>query len=325
MSLPRVTVIIPARDVADVIEPAVRSVLAQTLPDWRVIAVNDGSRDGTGAILRELAQRDGRFSLIEHDQPRGLGAARNVALERVETEFVAFLDGDDEMRPDALRLATDSLIASGSDMLVGAYTRLRAVNGIWTRGPVQPWVEASTVPARVGTDLDEHPDLVGNIVAWSKITRTSLWRRTGVRFPEGVMYEDQVVAQQLYVAARGIDVTPEVLVDWRVRETGDSITQREADPAVLADCLTQMAAGLDVLQARPQAAARRTTQILRMDMPRLAEVAAADAQSRALLAGFVRTLDPSEADLSLPTQSPARPDDPEAPTVRAVFERVLAW
>lgn len=322
MSSPVVTVIVPARDLADLIDAALASIQAQTTPDWRVILVDDGSRDDTRDIMRRYVDADGRFTLISHDAARGLGAARNAALARVETEFVAFLDGDDEMRPDALRLATTALTASGSDMLVGAYTRLRLIDGEWTRGAVQPWVAASTTPARVGTSLGEHPDVVGNIVAWSKVTRTSLWRRTGVVFPEGVLYEDQAVAQRLYAATHGIDVTPEVLVDWRVRASGDSITQREADPRVLTDCLAQMSAGLDALHAHPAAAARRTTQILRMDVPRLAEIATA--QTLPLLAAFVCTLSPTAADLLLPTQSPSNPDDPAAPLVGEVYDRVLS-
>lgn len=321
-----VTVIVPGRDVAGLIEPALASLQAQSENRWQAILVDDGSTDGTGMIMAAAAASDPRIRVISHPSPRGLGAARNAALDLVDTQFTAFLDGDDVMRPDALRVALETLEASGSELLVGAYTRLRFVDSSWIVGEVQPWVAASTAPRRIRTSVDAHPDVVGNIVAWSKVTRTALWQRTGVRFPEGVLYEDQLVAQQLYVAADGIDTIPDVLVDWRIRATGDSITQREADPTVLADCITQMTAGLDVLrQSNPGAAARRTTQILRMDLPRLAGIAADASAARTLLGTFARTLEPTAEDRELRTQSVTAWDAPDSPLVGTVLDAVTAW
>lgn len=321
-----VTVIVAGRDIAALAPAALDSLLAQTEPRFRAVLIDDGSVDETGAIFRRYADADPRFHAIWHADSLGLGAARNHGLSLVDTEFVAFLDADDIMRPQALEHTIASLRASGSDLAVGTYVRLRDVGGVWQSGQVQPWVAASVAPPRVGVTLAEHPAVVGNIVAWSKVSRHTLWTRTDTRFPEGVLYEDQVVAQRLYAAARGIDLLDEVLVEWRVRSDGTSITQREADPRVLADCVAQMAAGLDVLRlASPEAAAARTTQILRMDLPRLASIEELTPASRTELANFARTLRPTPTDRALLTQSPANPNDPAAPTVGAVYDRVTAW
>jgi hypothetical protein len=111
---------------------------------------------------------------------------------------------------------------------VGAYVRLRADEaGTYRPGPVQPWVRAATDPPRLATTLAAHPEVSGNIVAWSKLSRVELWRRTGLRFPEGKLYEDQLVAQRLSTAARAIDVIPDVVVHWRERADGSSITQNK--------------------------------------------------------------------------------------------------
>lgn len=299
-----VTVIVPGRDVADYAADALESLRAQTFPAWRAILVDDGSTDATTAVFAEAADTDPRFHFVRHDRARGLGAARNAALELVETPLVAFLDADDVLTPTALDVLVGSLTASGSDFAVGAYVRLRPdADGGYTPGIVQPWVAASTTPARQGTTLAEHPDASGNIVAWSKVSRIEFWRRHDLRFPEGRAYEDQVVAQRMYTAARAFDVVPDVVVLWRERADGSSITQHKDDLRVLADYLEAMRAGIAVLDAAGQRAAARARVrlILDMDVPPLVEIARThpDSAYRRVLGAFVRDLDARAAEESV--------------------------
>ncbi|RLK49055.1 glycosyltransferase family 2 protein [Microbacterium telephonicum] len=295
MSTPVVTVIVPGRDVGEFAAEALASLRAQTLDSWCAVLVDDGSTDATTAIFADATATDPRFSLVRHDIPRGLGAARNAGLDLVQTPFVGFLDADDVMTPSALERLVGALDASGSDIAVGAYVRLRPdADGGYTPGIVQPWVSAATAPPRAGTDLTAHPDVSGNIVAWSKVSRIELWRRAEVRFPEGKLYEDQLVAQRLYTLARGIDVVPDVVVHWRERADGSSITQHKDAVPVLADYLEAMRGGIAVLDAAGHAAAARSRVrlILDMDVPPLVRIAQGhrdDAYRRALGA-FVRDL-----------------------------------
>ncbi|WP_425836601.1 glycosyltransferase family 2 protein [Microbacterium sp. PA5] len=297
MSLPAVTVIVPGRDVAAYAAQALDSLRAQTFPDWRAILVDDGSTDATTTIFEAAAAGDSRFTVIRHDAPRGLGAARNAALDLVDTPFVGFLDADDELTPSALERLVGTLSASGSDLVVGAYVRLRPETGpgdtvVYSPGVVQPWVAAATDPARRGTTLAAHPEVSGNIVAWSKVSRVEFWRRHGIRFPEGKLYEDQIVAQRMYTLARAIDVVPDVVVLWRERADGSSITQHKDAVAVLLDYLNALRGGLAVLDAASQhAAARaRVRLILDMDTPPLIRIAQdhPDDAYRRALGAFVR-------------------------------------
>lgn len=70
------------------------SVLAQTFTDWEAICVDDGSTDGSGEILDEYAARDARIRVI-HQKNAGVSAARNVALDVAQGEWIWFVDGDD--------------------------------------------------------------------------------------------------------------------------------------------------------------------------------------------------------------------------------------
>ncbi|MCW3491752.1 glycosyltransferase family 2 protein [Microbacterium sp. SSM24] len=292
---PVVTVIVPGYDVADFAQEAVDSLRAQTLTAWNAILIDDASTDGTGAIFDTAADADARFRVVHHAVRAGLSAARNTGLDLVATPYVAFLDADDRYTPRALERLVGTVERSGSDLALGAYVRLRPdAAGGYRAGHVQPWVAAATDPERLSTTLDAHPDASGNIVAWSKVSRLDLWRREGLRFPVGKAYEDQIVAQQLYTRARGFDVVPDVVVEWRERADGSSITQQKSQLPVLRDYLEALAGGIAVLDAagQPRAAASRVRLILSMDLPPLVEIARdhPDAEYRRTLGAFVRRL-----------------------------------
>lgn len=91
-----------ARDASDTIVRAVSSLLAQDSQAWRLIIVNDNSTDDTGRIADTYALSDARITAI-HGCYDGTGSARNTALPVIGTEFVTYLDADDEFEPEYLR------------------------------------------------------------------------------------------------------------------------------------------------------------------------------------------------------------------------------
>lgn len=296
MSSTPVTVIVPGFDVAAFAEEALDSLRAQTHVHWTAVLVDDASTDGTARIFADAASADRRFRLERHAEQRGLGAARNTGLSRVDTPYVAFLDADDRFRPNALTRLADTLDRTGSDFAVGAYVRLRpdADTPGYTAGEVQPWVTASTSPARERTTITEHPAASGNIVAWSKMSRTEFWHAHDLRFPEGRYYEDQVLTQRLYTSAAAFDVIPDVIVDWRQRRDGGSITQRLGELAVLRDYLDALGEGIAVLrEARVDAAVQERGALIRtLDLPPLLRIAEThpDPAYRIALEAFLETL-----------------------------------
>jgi CDP-glycerol glycerophosphotransferase len=290
-----ITVIVPGHDVEPYAQEALDSLVAQSRTDWTAVLVDDASTDATGELFAAAARADPRFRLVRHEERRGLAAARNTGLDLVNTPLLGFLDADDRLRPDALERLIGTLDASGSDFAVGAYVRLRPDGvGGYAAGEVQPWVAAATTPARRGTTLAAHPEASGNIVAWSKVSRTGFWRRNDLRFPEGRLYEDQVLAQRMYAAARAFDVIPDVVVEWRERADGTSITQGRNTLPVLREYLAAMHGGVEVLaDAGLHAAVQsRVRLILAMDVPPLVEIAREhpDPAYRRVLGAFVRDI-----------------------------------
>jgi glycosyltransferase involved in cell wall biosynthesis len=292
---PVVTVIVPGFDVAEYAREALDSLRAQSLTRWTAVLVDDASTDDTGAIFDEAAASDDRFRVVHHATRGGLSAARNTGLDLAQTPYVGFLDADDRYTPHALERLVGTLERSGSDFALGAYVRLRPdTAGGYTAGEVQPWVAAATDPERLGTTLAAHPEASGNIVAWSKVSRLDLWHREGLRFPVGKAYEDQILAQEMYVRARAFDVIPDVVVEWRERADGSSITQHKSELPVLRDYLEALAGGIAVLDAAEQrrAAASRIRLIRSMDLPPLEAIARdhADDEYREALGAFVQAL-----------------------------------
>lgn len=110
-----VTVIMPAYDEADYVGEAVASVLNQTLADFELIVVDDGSGDGTAAQAAAAARGDGRVKVVRCPPPaRGPNAARNLGLAMARGAYVAFTDSDDLMHPRRLELQLAELSRASS-------------------------------------------------------------------------------------------------------------------------------------------------------------------------------------------------------------------
>lgn len=102
LSMPKVDIIIPAYNAAHFLPEAIESVIAQTFPDWRILLVDDGSRDNTREILAPYIERLGPKLQYIYQENRGLPAARNTAIRHSTAEFLALLDADDVWLPRRL-------------------------------------------------------------------------------------------------------------------------------------------------------------------------------------------------------------------------------
>ncbi|WFU39382.1 trifunctional glycosyltransferase/class I SAM-dependent methyltransferase/polysaccharide deacetylase [Bradyrhizobium sp. CB82] len=91
---PRTSVVIAARDAEETIAETLGSLLAQSVSDWEALIVDDGSNDGTAAIVAEHAARDSRFRLLNCDGA-GASSARNKGISNARGERILFLDSDD--------------------------------------------------------------------------------------------------------------------------------------------------------------------------------------------------------------------------------------
>jgi glycosyltransferase involved in cell wall biosynthesis len=120
--LPRLAVVVPARNEAGAIEQCLRSLLALDYPDFEIIAVNDRSSDATAAIMDKLALTDSRLQVIHvAELPEGwMGKTHAMwqAAERSTGELLLFTDGDTDFHPQSLRRAVEYMVAAKAHHLV---------------------------------------------------------------------------------------------------------------------------------------------------------------------------------------------------------------
>ncbi len=114
---PKISIIIPVRNGENYLAEALESALDQTYPNKEIVVVDDGSTDGT----REIVERFSVRSL--HQDPRGVGAARNRGVTHAAGEYLAFLDHDDLWEKTKLTAQMTLLLEKKSDPLVFAQVR----------------------------------------------------------------------------------------------------------------------------------------------------------------------------------------------------------
>lgn len=117
-----VSVVMPVRDALATVARAVESIRAQTLADWELVAVDDGSTDGAREALRALARAERRLRLIEQE-PRGIVAALNAGLAAARAPLIARMDADDEALPERLAAQVAFLDARPELGLAGSLVR----------------------------------------------------------------------------------------------------------------------------------------------------------------------------------------------------------
>ena len=214
-----VSVIVPVYQVEQYLEACVRSVLAQTCPDWELILVDDGSPDKSGAICDAFAKEDPRIRVI-HQENQGLAAARNRGIEAAGGEQLLFLDSDDTWDPDLLEALLKAQQAEEADLVMFPLS-YEDEAGRKLESP--PFPSALSLS---GEEMLEKLCREGNpqfVTAVNRLYPRRLWEM--LRFPEGRFHEDEFTAHRIYAACRKI-----VLIEspcYRYRQRGGSITRQE--------------------------------------------------------------------------------------------------
>jgi glycosyltransferase involved in cell wall biosynthesis len=119
---PQVSVLMPVFNTASYLSDALTSVLTQTLADIELIAVDDGSQDGSTETLKSFAARDSRVRLIIREN-RGIIATRNELLAAARADFVAWMDSDDVSLPNRIAAQIEAFQDDPSLVCVGAATQ----------------------------------------------------------------------------------------------------------------------------------------------------------------------------------------------------------
>ena len=218
---PRVSVIVAVYDTERYLGECLESVLAQSMSDLEVICIDDGSTDGSPSVLETFAGRDSRVKVARKDNG-GQSSARNAGIDMARGEYVLFLDSDDYLDLDALEILCEKADADRLDDLF--YT-------------AQSFFESPEEEAAAGQYADyyartaQYPDVMTGCALFSamsanfdvkphpglQLLRRSLLTEGGVRFFEGIVYEDNLFTMQCYALAKRAAYLDEALYHRRVR------------------------------------------------------------------------------------------------------------
>jgi len=230
-------VVVPAYDAERYVGASLRSLQEQTLPSWRCVVVDDGSRDGTAAIVQAVADGDQRVRLVR--QPNaGPAAARSRGLAELPADvgLVGFLDSDDTLTADALAALAKSLAARPDAVGVFGVAELMDEQGRPVRAGVHPDRQRArlAIRGRRLVPLDRGADTTfADLVVWGPIwpSAVGLHRRhvleeVGGFDPSFPVQEDWEL--YLRMSRRGPFAFLDRQVAW-YRRHGANLTERHLD------------------------------------------------------------------------------------------------
>ncbi|MEU1703791.1 CDP-glycerol glycerophosphotransferase family protein [Streptomyces sp. NPDC005706] len=219
--MPRFSLIVPCYKVQGFLRECLDSVLRQSFADFELIAVDDRSPDGCGAILDEYAARDPRVKVLHLPENAGLGRARNAGLPHATGDYLFFLDSDDTLTPGALGAMADRLAEAGDpDVLVFDYARTYWWGGT-RRNALAHVLAGAGAETFTAAGRPEILDLL--MVVWNKVYRRDFVEENGFEFPPGY-YEDTPWTFPVMLSARRIAALDRICLNYRQRRQGNILS-----------------------------------------------------------------------------------------------------
>lgn len=223
-----VSVIIPIYNAEKYLKCCLDSVITQSYPYLEIICVNDGSTDKSAEIIQEYAQKDNRIVVITQPN-RGLSAARNAGLDKSSGNYIMFVDADDFIEVTMVEVLLENLLTYNSDF---------AIESVWVYDEKNQskaetndaYFTLSWLNPSFNKRAFSHKELIKElffmpVMAWSKIYDARFLKGSGVRFPEGLTYEDNPFFYELFFKAQRVSVDRRKLYNYRVNVDG-SITKK---------------------------------------------------------------------------------------------------
>jgi len=217
--MPRVSLIVPVYNVERYLEQCLRSAMAQTERDIEIIVVNDGSPDGSQAIIDRLAAEDSRIVPVVQENG-GYGRAINNGLSRATGEYLFILESDDWIDPFALEVLLDRAGRAPYDIIKGGFMREFA-DGSSGRYSLERLTNRYEGEVRV---LENPRVMTMESSIWSALYRAEFIRDQGITMLEstGAAYQDLVWKFMTFALASRVYFVDYPVYHYRVLAIGSS-------------------------------------------------------------------------------------------------------
>ncbi len=217
MACPKVSIIVPVYNCQSYIEECVRSVLTQSVADFELILVNDGSTDESGLLCDALAKEDSRIRVF-HKENGGAASARNLGLDNASGDYISFIDADDTVRVDFLERLLDA-VYGGAEMAMCDYIKYTRDSSFPYSCPIRGGaysrsdIKNELFGCLVMFDNLEFPPTISNCVC---LFKRELLKRAELRYPIVRLCEDSYFGSvALYNADGFVYLKGETLYNYR--------------------------------------------------------------------------------------------------------------
>lgn len=216
-----VSIIVPVFNCETYLAELMDSLRSQAGVLFEIIAVNDGSDDSSLEILSDIALKDSRLIIINQSN-QGLSAARNAGITQAKGQWIAFVDGDDWLAPNALHCWLTQAREQSLDLLIGNGFRFITTPAVQTETPLlhkQPWGEVLDGQQWImrSVDQNEWPHF-----AWLQLIRREVITENQLAFIRYMVHEDILWTTQLALVAKRVGFCQQSFYGYRTNP--ESIT-----------------------------------------------------------------------------------------------------
>lgn len=246
MTAPAISIIVPTYNLENYIEESIHSILSQTFNDFEIIVIDDGSTDSTPLRVQQIAKEDGRIRLIIQANS-GVSAARNRGLDESRAPYIAFVDGDDIIRPEFLSKLYEAI--QDADMSVIGVAHFSSKNDWSTRRQLvenhisnrEDFLQLYRV---FSTGAWEFPN-------WNKLYRQSIIKGHKLRFHEDLTIgEDQLFNLEYLMHCSSVRTIGAIGYGYRLRP--DSAYRRATVHSIWSNHCRAMKATENFLDRLPE-------------------------------------------------------------------------
>ncbi|SFB19180.1 hypothetical protein SAMN05216249_11255 [Acetitomaculum ruminis DSM 5522] len=211
----KVSVVVPVYNTEPYLKRCLDSLIGQTLSEVEIVAVNDGSTDGSGKILDDYKEKYPDRIQVIHKENGGQATARNLAFTLCKGEYIGFLDSDDYVKTDMFEKMYKKAKKTGSDYVACGYTDFTVENG----------KEVILVDYVASKPVKKTKDMFFGALAspFLHLYKRELITDNNIIFPEGVIYEDTAFYLNLIPYIKSVSVIKEALA-FRLRHSNSTTT-----------------------------------------------------------------------------------------------------
>lgn len=222
---PLVSLLMPIMNVERYLPESLASARAQTLADIEIICIDDGSTDGSPAIMRAAAAEDGRIRVVEKANS-GYGDSMNRALDLARGTYIGILEPDDIMYPEALEHLVAAAEAAGAEVAKGNFELFWSSPHERTEFFEVASAERCAAPS---CPLDEPFIFYQKPSIWSAVYRRDFLERNAIRFlpTPGASFQDCSFSFKVFASAARVAYVHEPVLRYRQDNEGSSVNARD--------------------------------------------------------------------------------------------------